>query len=427
MKRTHRNSLGPNVGAAIMGALSKGVSAEPMIKVVTNADVIELLPASQPSDSPMGVSGVAYSLSEPGAAKPTGTRLELRAHAVILATGGFGAAAERLAAWAPTYADFPTTNSATASGEGLAMALSAGASPVDLDQVQIHPTALVDPSNPTARTKWLAPEALRGSGGVLLTPSGRRFVDELQTRDHVSAAICAQPGRRAILVLGASAAAAFGVETLRFYAKKGLALELVGFHALAEHLVGQTDAGEARPEPALVEEALRSEASEFDGAVHRGEDRFGKRVFPSPFGSAAGRGDGDGTESFFALTITPAVHYCMVRRPRPAPRVPEARSRALTLVAALSADARLSCAIAAPPILRPTFPPQFGCTGRRADRRRCSRARGACGRGGDGPHAHPRAICGGRGHRRRTRLEPARWQLAPGVRRVWPHRRPISR
>lgn len=50
---------------------------------------------------------------------------------------------------------------------------------------QIHPTAFVDPADPFARSKFLAPEALRGLGGLLLNARGRRFVNELSTRDKV--------------------------------------------------------------------------------------------------------------------------------------------------------------------------------------------------------------------------------------------------
>ena len=52
-------------------------------------------------------------------------------------------------------------------------------------KTQIHPTGFVDPSSPTAPTKTLCAELLRGAGAVLLTRDGRRFADELGTRDYV--------------------------------------------------------------------------------------------------------------------------------------------------------------------------------------------------------------------------------------------------
>ncbi len=44
---------------------------------------------------------------------------------------------------------------------------------VDLDAVQVHPTGLVHPNEPDARVKFLAAEALRGVGGMLLTADGK--------------------------------------------------------------------------------------------------------------------------------------------------------------------------------------------------------------------------------------------------------------
>lgn len=61
-------------------------------------------------------------------------------------------------------------------------------------QVQIHPTGLVNPSDPNNPSKMLAPEAMRGSGGVLLNGGGHRFCNELNTRANVTAAIMANCG-----------------------------------------------------------------------------------------------------------------------------------------------------------------------------------------------------------------------------------------
>jgi hypothetical protein len=87
----------------------------------------------------------------------------------------------------------------------------------------VHPTSFFQPSIPTSTVNFLAPEALRGAGGLLFDIStGSRFVDELQTRDHVSSKIYARKSNFAGLVLSPAAAADFGVGPLRFYASKGL-------------------------------------------------------------------------------------------------------------------------------------------------------------------------------------------------------------
>jgi succinate dehydrogenase/fumarate reductase flavoprotein subunit len=68
----------------------------------------------------------------------------------------------------------------------------AGAQLIDMEHVQLHPTGLVDPNKPSALSKILGPETLRGVGGVLLLKTGERFVNELARRGHVTAEIRAK-------------------------------------------------------------------------------------------------------------------------------------------------------------------------------------------------------------------------------------------
>ncbi|CAE7583584.1 osm1, partial [Symbiodinium microadriaticum] len=58
-----------------------------------------------------------------------------------------------------------------------------------MDRVQVHPTGFIDPKNPSHPSKILAPEALRGSGGVLINDKGRRFANELGSRGYLTARI----------------------------------------------------------------------------------------------------------------------------------------------------------------------------------------------------------------------------------------------
>ena len=101
---------------------------------------------------------------------------QVRAHNVLLATGGAGQLFE------------VTTNPREATGDGVAMALRAGVAVADLEFFQFHPTALALPSMP----RPLLSEALRGHGAVLRDAHGARFVDELLPRDVVSRAILAK-------------------------------------------------------------------------------------------------------------------------------------------------------------------------------------------------------------------------------------------
>jgi L-aspartate oxidase len=98
---------------------------------------------------------------------------DVRAPAVVLATGGYSALWSR------------TTNPAGSVGDGIAMAYRAGAAVADLEFVQFHPTAL-------AGSSLLLSEALRGDGALLVDSHGDRFVEELAPRDVVARAIDAR-------------------------------------------------------------------------------------------------------------------------------------------------------------------------------------------------------------------------------------------
>jgi len=108
---------------------------------------------------------------------------------VIISTGGYGADFaddSLLMKHRPDLAHLPTTNGDHCTGDGLKMALAVGADAVDLEWIQVHPTGLVHPDEPDAKVKFLAAEALRGCGGVLLDMNGKRFCNELGRRDYVT-------------------------------------------------------------------------------------------------------------------------------------------------------------------------------------------------------------------------------------------------
>jgi len=108
---------------------------------------------------------------------------EIRADAVILATGGYGA----------IYGKH-STNAVGSSGDGLAAAVRAGARLADMEFVQFHPTALKGSS-------ILISESARGAGGYLLDAKGERFTDELAARDVVARAIDEEMGKSGAVYL----------------------------------------------------------------------------------------------------------------------------------------------------------------------------------------------------------------------------------
>ncbi|MDF1875377.1 FAD-dependent oxidoreductase [Sulfurimonas sp. SAG-AH-194-I05] len=101
----------------------------------------------------------------------SGVKEVYSAKAVILATGGYSR----------VYAK-NSTNATASTGDGIAIALKAGAKVSDMEFVQFHPTGLKSSS-------ILISESARGAGGYLLNSKGERFIDELKPRDIVSRAI----------------------------------------------------------------------------------------------------------------------------------------------------------------------------------------------------------------------------------------------
>merc|ERR1719471_1835858 len=102
---------------------------------------------------------------------------------VILCSGGFGADFTQqslLAQYRPDLMHLPTTNGEHCTGDGIKMGEKIGAKTIDLEWVQVHPTGLVKPDDPDAKIKFLAAEALRGVGGLVLDANGKRFANELE-------------------------------------------------------------------------------------------------------------------------------------------------------------------------------------------------------------------------------------------------------
>ena len=192
---------------------------------------------------------------------------------------------------APGCEPYPTTNGDWATGDGLTLAEGIGVEMSQLDQVQIHPTGFVDPTKPDDNSKWLAPEALRGSGGILLNAQGDRFVNELSTRDRVVEAIRQQTGKKAYLLLSKTGADMFG-SFLYFYASKKLAERVTSIDDVAARL--QVDSSKIRDTIAKYDTIAKGEL----------DDEFNKTVFPTSFGQDAFPGG-------FVMEVVPVIHYCM--------------------------------------------------------------------------------------------------------------------
>ena len=118
----------------------------------------------------------------------------INAKSVILATGGFGANHKMVEKYRPELKGFSTTNHPGATGDGIVLAQQVGAGLTDIEQIQIHPTVI-------KKNGALISESMRARGGFLLNKNGKRFTNELLTRDVVSANELKQPGGIAYLVI----------------------------------------------------------------------------------------------------------------------------------------------------------------------------------------------------------------------------------
>jgi flavocytochrome c len=178
--RTHRGKErfpGFTITYALMEGLEKIMEETngELARIITKAEAKKLV-----TDANNAVIGVEY---EKGGAMHT------EYGPVIIATGGFGAdykSDSLLTKYRPDLQKLPTTNGDHCTGDGIKMAMAIGAGTIDMESVQVHPTGLVNPSEPDAKVKFLAAEALRGVGGILLDADGNRFADELGRRDYVS-------------------------------------------------------------------------------------------------------------------------------------------------------------------------------------------------------------------------------------------------
>ncbi|PCH43547.1 Flavocytochrome c [Wolfiporia cocos MD-104 SS10] len=211
---------------------------------------------------------------------------------VILATGGYAAdftSDSLLKKYRPEYYDLPTTNGEHCTGDGHKLALAAGANAVDLEKVQVHPTGLVDPNDPQAKVKFLAAEALRGVGGLLLDNGGQRFVDELQHRDYVTGKMWENGKYPIRLVLNGAAS-----KEIEWHCK-----HYVG-RGLMKHYENGADLAK---DMGLKPEVLKKTFDDYNAVVKSKKDPFGKKFFTP--------GEWTMNDVFNVAIMTPVLHYTM--------------------------------------------------------------------------------------------------------------------
>lgn len=267
VNRTHRPSGGAAVGAHITQVLRKNAENR-KIDVRVNSRVVKIL-----EDKSGRITGV---LVEGKHSK----LYRIDAKAVIIAAGGFSANPERVAFYQPAFKGMTSSNQPGATGDGMDLGTAAGGALVDAKEIQIHPTV-------AAGSRILITEAVRGNGAILVNREGKRFVNELTTRDAASAAILAQTGKSAFLVFD---------ETIRKSLK-----QIEGYFHLKLVVSGETLADLAtklKMPPAELEATVAAYNKAFD---EKNDAAFKRPDLPRPIRTAG----------YHAIEIMPGVHYTM--------------------------------------------------------------------------------------------------------------------
>merc|ERR1711992_88642 len=236
---------------------------------------------------------------------------------VILASGGFGADFTQqslLAQYRPDLMHLPTTNGEHCTGDGIKMGEVIGGKSVDLEWVQVHPTGLVKPDDPDAKIKFLAAEALRGVGGLVLDAAGNRFANELGRRDYVTGEMWKnKPPFRLCLNKAASEEI---IWHCKHYTGRGVMKFFESGQALAEDMgipIGTLEqthdehyqaAKKTEKDPDGGSFPAYPSGKSWDAAS--GKTGSGKKFYHNIIPGSAVK-----TQPFYVAIITPVIHYCM--------------------------------------------------------------------------------------------------------------------
>lgn len=295
--RTHRGAGQTPPGASLVLTLLKQLKESPLFELDTDCLVTSVLKSA----SGHGVAGVEYTCAsrpELGTTDDAPTHaLKMTLHGpVIFASGGFAGdtdSAGMLATYRPDLVGLPSTNAPRPGSQ--ALLTSVGAQLLDMDQVQIHPTSFIDPADASNPVKFLAAELLRGEGGVLLH-EGKRFVNEMETRKRVTAAITALPVASSE---GATSPKQWNIDLVLDEGVFANASSHIGFYVY-KGLMRKTTLGELGP-AALATVQAYADAVKGETADAYGRTYFGHWELLEPRVESV----------VYVGRITPAIHFTM--------------------------------------------------------------------------------------------------------------------
>ncbi|ASA21215.1 flavocytochrome c [Paenibacillus donghaensis] len=266
-KRTHRPEDGSAVGQYLVTGLVKNVH-EQDIPLFVNADVKEI------TEQDGKVNGVKVLFNQ-------ADEKVITASAVVVTTGGFGSNMDMITEVRPDLEGYVTTNQIGSTGDGIKMIEKLGGITVDMDQIQVHPTVQQEKS-------YLIGEAVRGEGSLLISSEGKRFTNELTTRDKVTAAINELPEKSAYLVFDSGVKSR--VKAIEQYDKMGFVIQGDTIEALAKEM-------------GVPEAQLKTTLDTWNSAVKNKQD--------AEFGRTTGMDNDLSQAPYYAIKIGPGIHYTM--------------------------------------------------------------------------------------------------------------------
>ncbi|WP_106768779.1 flavocytochrome c [Paenibacillus faecalis] len=266
-KRTHRPEDGSAVGPYLVNGLLKNIQ-EQDIPLFVNANVTEITE----KDGKVNGAKVVFDQTD---------EKTIAADAVVVTTGGYGANMDMISEVRSDLEGLVTTNQEGSTGDGIKMIEKLGGTTVDMDQIQVHPTVQQDKS-------YLIGEAVRGEGAILVSSDGKRFTNELDTRDNVTAAINKLPEKSAYLVFDSGVKSR--VKAIQQYEKMGFVIQADSIEALAKEMDVPAD-------------QLKTTLDTWNSAVKNKKD--------AEFGRTTGMDNDLSSAPYCAIKIAPGIHYTM--------------------------------------------------------------------------------------------------------------------
>ena len=264
--RIHRPTGGDKVGPNMMTALEKRAD-EIGVDIRKSTEAVEIVTGRDNK-----IRGIIV--------EEEGTVYSIKAKAVILATGGFGANSEMFARLNPALKGFGSTNHPGATGDAFDLITQFDPAMVDMEQIQTHPTVVPVKNN-------MITEGVRGAGAILVNRDAKRFIDELETRDVVSKAELNQEGQTAFLIFDQGVREY--LKAIEGYSKMGLLTEANTLEELADKI---------DLDPTTFKETVEK----YNGFVKAGKDNnFGRTSMKATFIKAP----------YYAVEVGPAVHHTM--------------------------------------------------------------------------------------------------------------------